>query len=283
MREIMRHIKERLFHNFSAEEIRSLSRILAEDLLGLDMMDYYTDRKVHLPPSQSMRLDSAISRILAGEPVQHVVGKALFCGRMFEVNGDTLVPRPETEQLVQLVADECGSRYRASVLDVGTGSGCIAVSLALEMPQAHVCACDVSAAALDVARRNAARLGAKVDFSVADVLDQTGWTGQWDVIVSNPPYIAMAEKQEMSRTVLDYEPHTALFVPDEDPLLFYRSIGMMGVRTLRPGGRIYFEINERFGRETAALLESLGYVRTSVIKDIYDKDRIVKAVYEGTD
>lgn len=210
------------------------------------------------------------------EPLQYIEGRTLFLGREFWVAPGVLIPRPETEELVELMLKEIPADAR--ILDVGTGSGCIAISLAKELPDALVTAWDVSPEALSVARANARKLQADVRFVECDVLAcQVDEVGLYDVIVSNPPYVTEAEKADMEPNVLQWEPSLALFVPDDDPLRFYRRIAVLGRDMLTDGGRLYFEINRAYGREMVEMLRTMGYVRVRVEKDLSQNDRFVIA------
>lgn len=278
MRDIAAHIRKRLDAVLSSEEeARSMTRIIMEDLLGLDMRDYYIGKKTMLTQAEQATLEDALQRIAHGEPVQYVTGKAWFMDMMLHVDDSVLIPRPETAGLVETVIKENKGREDLKIIDIGTGSGCIAIALAKSL-NAEVHGWDVSDKTLATARANAAAQHASVTFSRADILDKASWQGRWDIIVSNPPYVTESEKADMASNVLEHEPHTALFVPDNEPLLFYRNIAEMGKTTLNRDGKIYFEINERFGSETRRLLESYGYRATETIKDMYDKDRIVKGI-----
>lgn len=222
-------------------------------------------------------------RIAKGEPVQYVVGKAEFCGLTFHVEPGVLIPRPETEELVDAV--ELQNAQAMRVVDIGTGSGCIAISLSKKFPDAKVEGWDISDDTLRIAKGNAERNESNVSFHKVDVLSVSPSEAlslaegkRVDVIVSNPPYICDREKSDMERNVLDHEPHLALFVPDEDPLLFYRKIAELGVEILSTGGRLYFEINRAYGRETVLLLEGLGYSNVQLVQDQFGNDRMVCAI-----
>jgi release factor glutamine methyltransferase len=224
-----------------------------------------------------------LRRLLNGEPVQYVVGKAEFGGRIFRVTPDVLIPRPETYELCQwLEEEERGKRKEERdffILDIGTGSGCIAITLALDMPQAKVEAWDISAGALAVARENAQELQAKVKFEQVDVLSSLPAQGGlgWVSIISNPPYICQKEAAEMEQHVLDHEPHQALFVPDEDPLLFYRAIAKYGQKALQKNGQLYFEINPAYNQELTKMLDEMGYSEIETRKDLFGRNRMIKA------
>lgn len=214
-----------------------------------------------------------ITQLTAARPVQYVLGQAQFCDLTFEVAEGVLIPRPETEELVARVAAD--TTEGARILDVGTGSGAIAVSLAKMVKGAKVVAVDISDIALEIAAKNAAKNGVDVEVIKADALADMSHLGQFDIIVSNPPYIPQSDLSSMNRNVVDYEPHTALFVTDNDALCFYRSIAQNGLTMLRSGGGLYFEIYEQFGYQIAAMLEGMGYRDVVVAKDIFGKDRMV--------
>lgn len=271
------HIKHSLAGIFSVAEIRSFTKIIFTEVFHLKMLDVYMGKDINLSANQLKELDEILARLKKHEPIQYVLGFTEFYGLTFQVTPSVLIPRPETEELVSLIIEEnFGSPIR--ILDIGTGSGCIAITLSRNLPQAQVCSWDVSAEALQVARENNQRLEASVVFRQVNVLDYQFGDEQFDVIVSNPPYVTLSEKSEMEANVLQWEPHLALFVPDEDPLLFYRKIAEMGLQMLAAGGKLYFEINQAFGTETADLLLALGYCEVKVIKDISGRDRIVKAI-----
>ena len=218
-----------------------------------------------------------LSRLQKNEPIQYVLGKETFCGLDFEVDSNVLIPRPETRELVEWIVADRKSSASSHILDIGTGSGCISISLAKFLQGSKVEAWDISQGALDVARRNAQRNGVEVLFRHQDVLDALPGGAIYDVIVSNPPYITEKEKLDMEANVLDWEPSTALFVPDADPLLFYRKIAELGLSMLKTGGALYFEINRAYGQETISMLESLNYSQIELRKDEWGNDRMIKA------
>ncbi len=211
-------------------------------------------------------------RLLGGEPVQYIIGSAHFYGNEFMVDRSTLIPRGETEELVQRVIRHLGEDYSGTIVDIGTGSGVIAITLSLYLQKARVAAVDISRDALATAHKNAQKLGAKVEFIEMDILQRTK-TLEWDVIVSNPPYVTNAEKQLIHQNVLEWEPHTALFVEDTDPLLFYRKIAELG----KPDTQIFFEINEKFPAEITKMLDAINYTNIETFKDIHNKYRICYA------
>ena len=278
----------RLTGIYPATEAQAVVRMLLEELAGLSLADIYAGSIDRLDDAQRQQIERAMARLEEGEPIQYVLGRACFCGRSFAVAPGVLIPRPETEELCRLIMNTHPSES-LNILDIGTGSGCIAITLALEMPDAEVEAVDISPEALAIAEANAARLGAKVSFHQYDILSEdspplgSGWewvapsTPKYDIIVSNPPYICERERADMERNVLDYEPHTALFVPDDDPLLFYRTIGQKALTMLAPGGILCFEINPLYCDQLIELLRSQGYGEVEAVSDSFGKRRFVTA------
>lgn len=276
MNKIVAYIRSRLQPYYTAEEVSALSRIVCCDLFGQAPTDYYLGKDIVLSSKKEQELEDILQRLSRFEPLQYIEGRTLFLGREFWVAPGVLIPRPETEELVELMLKEIPADAR--ILDVGTGSGCIAISLAKELPDTLVTAWDVSPEALSVARVNARKLQANVRFVECDVLAcQVDEVGLYDVIVSNPPYVTEAEKADMEPNVLQWEPSLALFVPDDDPLRFYRRIAVLGRDMLADGGRLYFEINRAYGREMVEMLRAMGYVGVRVEKDLSQNDRFVIA------
>lgn len=270
------HIRRALQESYSVQEAANLSRIVCCEMLGQTTIDYYLGKDIILSSKEMQKLNGILARLLNFEPIQYIQGTARFLERSYHVAPGVLIPRPETEELVEVMLREIPSDAR--ILDIGTGSGCIAISLSKAFPNAKVTAWDVSEDALCIARRNNDDLQASVCFVKQDVLAWRGDGGQcYDVIVSNPPYITELEKQEMERNVLDWEPFSALFVPNNDPLLFYRRIGELGRMMLVDGGRLYFEINRAYGEATAMMLCGQGYTGIRILKDISGNDRFVIA------
>ena len=269
-----------LASRYPEREAKAVIRYLLEVGYGLSMADIISGAAESIPSDE---MGKKLRRLLNGEPVQYVVGKAEFGGRIFRVTSDVLIPRPETYELCQwLEEEERGKRKEErdfSILDIGTGSGCIAITLALDMPQAKVEAWDISVDALTVARENAQELQAKVKFEQVDVLSSLPAHGGlgWVSIISNPPYICQKEAIEMEQHVLDHEPHQALFVPDEDPLLFFRTIARLGQKALHKDGRLYFEINPAYHQELTKMLDEMGYSEIETRKDQFGKNRMIKA------
>ena len=276
MNRITTYIRQSLQEIYPPEEVKALSMLICCDMLGLDALDIYMGKDIILSECKQRELENIIFRLQKNEPIQYIRGFAEFDGRRFKVAPGVLIPRPETVELVELVARENTDACR--LLDIGTGSGCIAISLDKRLPDAKVEAWDISEEALAIAYTNNKELKAEVMFLQRDVLsDDWEKTPSFDVIVSNPPYVTEAEKNGMDAYVLDWEPELALFVPDDDPLRFYRRIADLGRELLLPEGRLYFEINQAYGRETAHMLEMNQYRDVRVIKDIFGKDRIVTA------
>ncbi len=262
---------------YSIEDAENLVNWLLEHHLGLrrvDMMHFLIED--HLP--ESLKRD--FEKLKVGEPIQYILGKGPFYGREFLVNEHTLIPRNETEELVHLIIKE-NPQSGLKILDIGTGTGCIPISLDLEMKSAEVYGIDISEKALELAQRNRELLKSKVGFLKCDILNEMPNVPKLDILVSNPPYVPEREKSEMHRNVRDFEPELALFVPDQDPLLFYRVIGEKGKKLLKPGGKLYFEIHERFGSEVAELLTNLGYKEVKVVRDLNGKERIASAKFQA--
>ena len=292
----------RLTGIYDTDEAKAIVRWVLDVRFGLSLTDIVCGKVDELPAAALAELEAMMQRLEAAEPVQYVVGVAEFCGRQFHVEPGVLIPRPETGELVQWILEERGKRKEEreyQMLDIGTGSGCIAISLALEMKEAKVTAWDVSEKALHIAQENAKMLGADVTFEKQDILkleeqnisltipEQSSptrslshllpLTSKYDLIVSNPPYVCDKERTTMERHVLEHEPHLALFVPDDDPLRFYRAIAQYAKEALKHGGLLYFELNPLYARETEALLQDLGFAETEIKPDMFGKQRFLKA------
>ena len=276
MNRITAYIRQSLQEIYPQEEIKALSMLICCDMLGLDALDIYMGKDIILSECKQRELENIIFRLQKNEPIQYIRGFAEFCGRKFKVAPGVLIPRSETAELVELIVKENpGARH---LLDIGTGSGCIAISLSKSLPGARVDAWDISEEALAIARKNNEELDAQVTFCRQDVFSADGMqSGSYDIIVSNPPYVTETEKREMEANVLDWEPELALFVPDEDPLRFYRRIAELGRELLRPDGKLYFEINQAYGQDMIRMIEMNQYRDVRVIKDIFGKDRILTA------
>lgn len=261
---------------YPTEEARSIILMLCERLAGTKSYTHVVEPGYELSPEVSESVQAALLRLQAGEPIQYVLGVAEFCGHEFVVGPDVLIPRPETEQLAMEAAELARRGSPARVLDLCTGSGCIAWTVALASPEAEVIGVDISDGALQVA--SSQPLPASPVFLKADVLDvdQPFEHGQFDIILSNPPYIKDCEKTLMRTNVLDFEPTTALFVPDADPLVFYRAIALWSLKYMLPSGVGLTEINETLGPETAQIFMDAGFGNVEVVKDIFGKDRFVR-------
>lgn len=258
-------------------EARAITDYVLDVCFGLSKADILCGAVEEMTAEKTAELNKIFGRLTEGEPVQYVLGRAEFCGRWFSVRPGVLIPRPETEELCAWITADSKASASPKVLDIGTGSGCIAITLQLDMPESKVTAWDISADALDVARENAQQLGANVNFVKLDALNAKP-EGEWDVIVSNPPYICEKEKKDMAVNVLEHEPHTALFVPDADPLLFYRAITRLAVQTLSKGGRLYFEINPIYADDTCRMMQAEGMTAVELRSDMYGKQRMAKGV-----
>lgn len=255
-----------------------IAYLVMEKLFNVSQADILLEKEINAQQNQFDQLDQIIDRINSNEPIQYILSESHFFGRKFYVDKAVLIPRPETEELVSLVLDLCkASRIRKpKILDIGTGSGCIPITLSLELPGSKVFGLDKSKSALAVAKKNNEALKANVVFLEEDILSHQLSLDGLDIIVSNPPYIPLEEKPQMRTNVTDFEPHMALFVDDHEPLVFYSAIAKLGKKSLLPGGFIAVEINERFGRDTKNVFDKFEY-QTQIIKDISGKNRFVIA------
>lgn len=275
-------IWHRIATSYEDGEARAIARILIEELFGLSYTDIVCGATDQLSADDTLRLDTAVRRIEQGEPLQHVLGYADFCGNHFGVNASVLIPRPETEWLVDEgerlmngVSNAAPSAPKR-ILDIGTGSGCIAISLKLRLGEAYVEAWDISEEALRTAESNAKALKAEVAFCKRDALRAEESVAPWDLIVSNPPYICDSERADMDDNVLLHEPHSALFVPDDDPLRFYRAIARYALRSLSNGGNLLFECNTRYAEATGEMMREMGFEDVTVNDDCFGLPRFVK-------
>ena len=275
-------IWHRIATSYEDGEARAIARILIEELFGLSYTDIVCGATDRLSADDTLRLDTAVRRIEQGEPLQHVLGYADFCGNRFGVNASVLIPRPETEWLVDEGEKLMNSVSNAApptqkrILDIGTGSGCIAISLKLRLGEAYVEAWDISEEALRTAESNAKALKAEVAFCKRDALRAEESVAPWDLIVSNPPYICDSERADMDDNVLLHEPHTALFVPDDDPLRFYRAIARYALHSLSNGGSLLFECNTRYAEATGEMMREMGFEDVTVNDDCFGLPRFVK-------
>jgi release factor glutamine methyltransferase len=289
---------EELWHRltplYEPGEAKAIVRLLLDERYGLSWADVLGGKVTELSANDQTELEKMMLRLEKGEPIHYIIGVADFCGRQFHVEPGVLIPRPETAELCQLIlATESHGQTRniceipchsdTNILDIGTGSGCIAITLALEQPEAKVTAWDISDEALRIASENAKRLGASVTFEHRDVLSisltshLSPLTSHYDLIVSNPPYICRQETDGMAQNVLDYEPHLALFVPNDDPLLFYRAIAQYAIKALKPQGSLFFEINPLYVSSLTRLLSTMSYYDIKTLPDQFGKLRFLKA------
>ncbi|KAA6350377.1 Release factor glutamine methyltransferase [termite gut metagenome] len=269
------YIRQSLESIYSPQEIKSLILIICRDILRLTITDIYLHRDMDLSGEKWKELENTVERLRKQEPIQYIRGYADFFGMSFQVTPGVLIPRPETEELVEMITKENQGAFR--ILDMGTGSGCIAISLAKHFPQATITAWDISEEALTIARENNNRLGTTVSFYNRNILDISSCEEEYDLIVSNPPYITEAEKAEIEARITNWEPGIALFVPNDDPLRFYRHIALSGRKLLSNKGKLYLEINQAYSEETAETLRKLGYGKIRITKDLLGKDRFVTA------
>ena len=293
---------KRLTVIYNEREAQAIVRTVLDALFGMSLTDICLGKVTQLSADDTTRLEKIMQRLEKSEPVQYVLGSEWFAGQLFDVAPGVLIPRPETEDLVKWACDEAKEKEKEdnskeergkeekevykkgevphpSILDIGTGSGCIAITVALALPQARVTAWDISTDALAIAAGNAHRLGASVRFEHQDALSAPDDEERWDVIVSNPPYICDRERADMSDNVLSYEPELALFVPDNDPLLFYRAIARYASKALKPGGRLLFETNTAYAHEVAQVMANEGFTAIEVRNDCFGKPRMVKGAF----
>ena len=269
---------QRLTTCYEVGEAKALVRWVLDVRFGLSLTDIICGKVTQLSADDQAELEKIMRRLEKGEPVQYILGVADFATRQFHVAPGVLIPRPETAELCGWIVSE--SKHAKQLLDIGTGSGCIAITLAAELPRAQVSAWDISDDALRIAHENATRQGVNVTIEKHNILDANAILGQttYDIIVSNPPYVCQKEAAQMDSNVLDYEPHLALFVPDSDPLLFYRAIALYAIKHLTANGCLYFEINQAYPAETTSLLEQTGFSKIEAHTDCFDKPRFISAI-----
>ena len=273
----MQKINDAIGVHYTQGELNALARILATELLDISQTTYMLKDDAPLSTADEEKLTDALERLAKHEPIQYILGYSDFCGLRFSVTPAVLIPRPETSELVELIAVE--SPTAKNILDIGTGSGCIAVSLASKLPTAQVTAWDISPQAIAIAQKNSIANNCKVLFEERDILTyEPQYREKYDIIVSNPPYIKEVEKRTMEDNVLLWEPHLALFVPDNDPLLFYRAIAEKALLMLSPGGKLFFEINREHGTDVVSMLSEMGYSNPTLRKDIFGNDRMTMAI-----
>lgn len=280
-------LKDRLLTLYEEREAIAIAHLVLQNVTGLDKIQRLVQKDKIFSDSQQLLFGNFLSGLLLGKPLQYLIGSAYFLDREFIVDENVLIPRPETEELVHWILDDFkilkeNKEYTDSffsILDIGTGSGCIPVSIKLQCPEVELYACDISNGALTVARKNAAKLSANVHFFEMDILnpEQNSTSNQYDIIVSNPPYIPFNEKKNLDKNVRDYEPSIALFVPESDPLKFYKAIACFGRKNLKSNGRIYCELEYRRAEECKKLFEGLGYKKVEIRKDMHGNWRMIRA------
>lgn len=277
MQKAIEHIKNELTGLYPDTEIRSFTYMLISRLTGFSRVEIIVNKNTNFSDEQLTLLDRFLEKLKKYTPIQYIFGECDFMGMKFMVNDAVLIPRPETEELVEWITESGKNDGSVAVLDIGTGSGCIAIGLKSRLADAEVTAYDISAAALDVARKNAELNGLSVHFEQFDILELDKNTSRWNIIVSNPPYIPENEKSEILPNVLNFEPHVALFVPENDPLLFYRHIIKFAQDHLKPQGQLFFEIHRDRGQQVVSLLTAAGFVSIELRKDLSGNDRMTKA------
>lgn len=290
LKQIKNQFHEQLDELFGNDEVESFFFIISEYLHQMKRVDLALEPNFEINETELEKWNSILDDLKKEKPIQYIIGETEFYGLRFFVNENTLIPRPETEELVEWIIESeniavTSSGVEMNILDIGTGSGCIPITLKKNLPEASVFAIDISEGALAIAQKNAVENKVEVNFIQADILQTTDLQNikassfqlptHFDIIVSNPPYVRNVEKHEIKKNVLDYEPHLALFVEDDDALLFYRKIAQLAKQNLSENGKLYFEINQYLGKETVSLLENLGFKNIELKKDIYGNDRMI--------
>jgi release factor glutamine methyltransferase len=277
LNDIKQVLKKQLAGQFESVELGPILSILIEHVTGWDQVQQVIHKDDSISAAQQLDFETSAEALLAGRPIQYITGKAWFMGEPYIVNDQVLIPRPETEELVDWVIEYAAIKGKAlRILDIGTGSGCIAIAIKKALPEAIVSAIDISTSAIKIAEANAAALKADIEFIALDILNTAFLPGQYDVIVSNPPYIPMQEMKNMELQVTDHEPNIALFVPDEDPLVFYKAIARLAKLHLSPNGQLFFEIHYDQGDAMIALLDEMHF-HAELRADLFEKDRMVRA------
>ncbi|WP_429401080.1 peptide chain release factor N(5)-glutamine methyltransferase [Mucilaginibacter lappiensis] len=272
---------------YETKEIQAITLLAISEISGLSKASIKAFPERELSNEQTQKLKNTLTQLQTGEPIQYILGITDFYGLPFKVNPSVLIPRPETEELVEWILSVAGTRlpvagsqFTGNILDIGTGSGCIAISLKKNLPQAQVSAIDISERALQTAKENAELNEVEVNFIHADILNINSEIKlpKSEIIISNPPYVTLDDKKQMHTNVTNFEPHTALFVPEHDPLIFYKAIADFALLNLTPNGLLFFEINELYGQETVKLLKDKGFVNAELRKDMSGRDRMIKAI-----
>jgi release factor glutamine methyltransferase len=272
---------------YETKEIQAITLLAISEISGLSKASIKAFPERELSNEQTQKLKDTLTQLQTGEPIQYILGITEFYGLPFKVNPSVLIPRPETEELVEWILSVAGTRlpvagsqFTGNILDIGTGSGCIAISLKKNLPQTQVSAIDISEGALQTAKENAELNEVEVSFIKTDILiiNSEIKLPKSEIIISNPPYVTLDDKKQMHTNVTNFEPHTALFVPEHDPLIFYKAIADFALSNLTPNGLLFFEINERYGQETVKLLKDKGFISTELRKDMSGRDRMIKAM-----
>jgi len=283
IKDVFTTFKQGLAGIYDAQETEAITLMVLTEILNSSKATIKAFPENELTLTQQEEANSVLTQLKTGKPLQYALGYAEFYGLKFMVTPATLIPRPETEELVEWAIESVGSGQRAAaninILDIGTGSGCIAISLKKNLPATQVSAIDISPGALNIAKENALLNDVKVSFIEADILNLKSEIeiSKFEIIVSNPPYVTLDDKKQMHTNVTDFEPHTALFVPEDDPLLFYRAIADFALTNLTDNGLLFFEINESLGKETVELLEDKGFKNVELRQDMSGRDRMIKA------
>jgi release factor glutamine methyltransferase len=268
-----------LKHLYPTEEIKSILYYLFQEYLHVSRTDYILNPQRGMSESELLKFNFAIKDLKKGKPLQHILGYTYFLNHKFYVNSSTLIPRSETEELVSHIINKEAKHQNLSILDIGTGTACIPICLAKEMPQHQYTAIDIHQDILNLASKNAELHQVEINFHILDILhtsvDELKF---YDIIISNPPYVLESEKKQMHKNILDYEPASALYVADDDALVFYKKIGFLASKRLKPEGRLYFEINENKAREIVDLLQSFNFHQIQIIRDMHGKDRFIEAI-----
>jgi len=281
LKDIRNYLSGELYDLYPEQEISSIINLILKTRFGIDRLHLISFPDQAVSAVTSSEIKKICKDLKTGKPVQYVLGETSFYECTIRVNSNTLIPRPETEELVDIIVKE-NKTFKGKIIDIGTGSGCIAIAVKKHLPEAEVIGTDFSDGALEMAKVNALLNNVDISFFKADILiPDSAFFSDAEIIVSNPPYVQESEKKFMKNNVLGFEPHNALFVTDENPLIFYKSIIALSGRILKPGGKLYFEINERKGTEISRLMESSGYTDVTIINDLNGKNRFVKGILNG--
>lgn len=277
LKEFRNHFNKELSRLFPQTEIDSFFFMLIEKELNLQRIDLVINNDISISKEKFEHLYNTLSRLKTQEPIQYILGESAFYGLSFKVTKDTLIPRPETEELVEWILSDYDYNDKISILEIGTGSGCIPITLAKKLPNASVTSIDISAAAIAIAKENSILNNVSINFIEQDILNTSKLPQQYDIIVSNPPYVRELEKKEILPNVLENEPHLALFVDDNNPLIFYSKIAELAKKYLTKNGVLYFEINQYLGKQTIEMLTEKGF-KSELKKDLFNNDRMTKSL-----